>query len=85
MRDRDAFFLQKVPTPVRDPAKSVGIKDDPRLPYYTKVVEYPNIYAMDHLKWGGSYGHTFTPSLPEEHARLDGIVSRNLNDKILDN
>ena len=77
-------FFQNLLTPVCDPSKS-GIVDDPRVPYYTKVAEYTNIYAMAHLKWGGSYTRKFTPSLPEEHVHLDGMFSRNYNDNVLDN
>ena len=83
MWDRDAFF-QNLLTPVCEPSRS-GIKDDPRLPYYTQVSEYTNLYAIAHLKWDGSYGRKFTSSIPKEYVHPDGIISCNSNDQVTDN
>ena len=84
MQEKDAFFFLNLLLPVCDPAKS-NIADDPRLPYYTSVANFTNLYALGKLEWNGSYGRKFSPSIPEEHVHLDGIVSRNKNDQLMDN
>merc|ERR1712194_647482 len=84
MQEKDALFFLNFLLPVCDPAKS-NIEDDPRLPYYTSVANFTNLYALGKLEWNGSYGRKFAPSTPEEHVHLDGIVSRNKNDQLMDN
>ena len=41
--------------------------------------------SITQLKWDVSYGCKFTPSIPKEHACLDGIIIHNSNDHITNN
>ena len=57
------FFLQLL-LPICDPKKS-GIPDDKRMPYFTQVERFTNLYACGSGK-GGGYGHSFkTVTEPE--------------------
>ena len=50
------FFLQLI-LPMCDPERS-GVESDGRLPYYSKLEEWSNLYACQ-IGLGGSYGHEF--------------------------
>ena len=47
--------------------------------------EYTTLYAIAQLKWDSMYGRKITPSVPDKHVHLDGIISSNSNDQITDN
>ena len=67
------FFLQLI-LPICDPAKS-GIKDDPRMPFYSSVEKWSAVYA-NLIGMGGSYGHSFKNPLSFELVRFDSAVLR---------
>ena len=65
------FFLQLV-LPLGDPEKS-GVEDDDRLPYYSKVEQWSNLYAYQ-IGLGGSYGHEFKSVSLKEILHHDGCI-----------
>ena len=72
--DGDPLFFFQLLLPLCDPAKS-GIENDPRLPYYSKVALWTQLYATN-LGLGGSYGHHFKSVLIPELIRYDGCIMR---------
>jgi len=67
------FFLQLV-LPLGDPEKS-GVEEDERLPYYSKVEQWSNLYAYQ-IGLGGSYGHEFKSVSLKEILHHDGCIVR---------
>jgi hypothetical protein len=72
--DGDALFFFQLLLPICDPAKS-GIENDPRLPYYSKVAKWTQVYATN-LGLGGSYGHHYKSVMIPELIRYDGCLMR---------
>jgi hypothetical protein len=75
MKDCDALFFYQLLFPIGDPKRS-GVKDDGRMPYYTDVTNFTNIYGASEFGMAGTYGHKFKPVTLEEVVRFDGIVHR---------
>jgi hypothetical protein len=75
MKDCDAFFFYQLLFPIGDPKRS-GVKDDGRMPYYTDVTSFTNIYGASEFGMAGTYGHQFKPVTLDEIVRFDGIVHR---------
>ena len=68
------FFLQLV-LPLGDPEKS-GVEEDDRLPFYSKVKQWSNLYAYQ-IGLGGSYGDEFSKSVSlKEILHHDGYIVR---------
>ena len=67
------FFLQLI-LPMCDPHRS-GINGDDRLPYYSKLEEWSNLYACQ-IGLGGSYGHEFKNVSLKEILHHDGCIVR---------
>ncbi len=51
------------------------MKNDSRLPYYSRVEEWSNLYAY-RIGLGGSYGHKFKSMSIKEIVKHDGCVVR---------
>ena len=67
------FFLQFI-LPMCDPQRS-GINGDDRLPYYSKLEEWSNLYACQ-IGLGDSYGHEFKNVTLKEILHHDGCIVR---------
>ena len=70
----DALFFYQLLLPICDVSKS-GVEDDQRMPFYSKVEEWSNIYALG-IGLGGTYGHTYKNVTSKELVRFDGCVVR---------
>ena len=74
MVDCDALFFHQLLLPMCNPRRS-GIDGDPRLPFYSNVEIYSNLYALQ-IGLGGSYGHSFKMLTLDELVHFDGVVIR---------
>jgi hypothetical protein len=70
----DAFFFLQLLLPVCDPKRS-GIKDDPRVPFCTKVEGWTQKYAHS-IGLGGSYGHEFKAVMVPELVHFESVLVR---------
>ena len=70
----DALFFHQLLLPICDPRK-LGISGDERLPFYTEVERFSNLYAFQN-GWTGSYGHTLKLANVEEWVHWDGVLNR---------
>jgi hypothetical protein len=75
MKDCDALFFYQLLFPIGDPKRS-GVEGDLRMPFYTDVTGFTNIYGASELGMAGTYGHKFKPASLEEMVKFDGIVHR---------
>lgn len=67
-------FFHRLLLPICDP-KKLGILGDERLPVYTEVECFSNLYAFQN-GWTGSYGHMFKVTDVEEWVHWDGILNK---------
>ena len=70
----DALFFFQLLLPICDVNRS-GVDDDKRMPFYSKMEEWSNIYAMQ-LGLGGTYGHKYKNVTSKELLHFDGCVVR---------
>jgi hypothetical protein len=75
MKDCDALFFYQLLFPIGDPSRS-GVESDRRMPYFTEVTGFTNIYGASEFGMAGTYGHKFKPVSLEEMVQFDGIVHR---------
>jgi len=52
-----------------------GILNDTRLPFYTDVTKYSNLYRLQN-SIGTEYGHHIAEATMPEYVRFDGCVAR---------
>ena len=71
----DALFFFQLLLPICNPKKS-GISGDPRIPYYSDVVNHSNLYACSLGLVGGQYSHAFKAIKVQELVHWDGILVR---------
>lgn len=76
MVETDACFFYQLLLPFCDPAQS-GIADDPRMPFYTNVLRFSNLYSFHNNLGSGPYGHYFDPLTLEDIIHFDGVPVRN--------
>ena len=57
-----------------NPSRS-GILYDPRLPFYSEVEKFLQLYAIQ-IDLGGAYGHSFKNLKIDELVHFDGVVVR---------
>ena len=81
---KDALFFFQLLCPIASPRDN-GIDDDPRMPYYEKIAEWTDRYAVLFRGRGGSQGHTWFTTYAQENVRWDGIIMRNKNKAVTDN
>ena len=67
-------FLQLI-FPICDTSRN-GITDDPRLPFYSSVSHWSNLYAVGELKLGMGYGHDYKMITLDELVKWDGILMK---------
>jgi len=72
--EKNFLFFYQLVLPICDTERS-GIKDDVRLPYYSQVEKWSNLYAYQ-LGLGGSYGHEYKNISVKEIVRHDGCIIR---------
>ena len=75
MQMGDALFFYQLLLPICDPKKS-GVPKDPRLPFYSDVVNHSNLYACSLGLIGGQYSHAFKPIKVHELVHWDGVLVR---------
>ena len=75
MQMSDALFFYQLLLPICNPKKS-GVPKDPRIPFYSDVVNYSNLYACSLGLVGGQYSHSFKAIKIEELVHWDGILVR---------
>ena len=75
MQMGDALFFLQLLLPICDPKKS-GVTADPRLPFYSEVVNHSNLYACSLGLVGGQYSHAFKPIKVHELVHWDGVLVR---------
>ena len=74
MDDGDLLFFLQLLLPVIDPKHS-KVAGDQRLPFFTAVQQWSNMYAMQ-IGLGGAYGHKYTLLEVEEIVKYFGVVLR---------
>ena len=74
MKTNDFLFFFQLILPICDVEYS-GVSDDGRLPYYSKLEEWSNLYAYQ-IGLGGSYGHEFKNLTLKEILQHDGCIVR---------
>ena len=71
----DALFFYQLLLPICNPKKS-GVPNDPRIPFYSDVVNHSNLYASSLGLVGGQYSHAFKAIKIQELIHWDGILVR---------
>ena len=74
MENIDALLFYQLLLPMCNPARS-GILHDPRLPFYSEVEKFSQLYAIQ-IDLGGAYGHSFKKLKIDELVYFDGVVVR---------
>ena len=70
----DALWFLQLLLPMCDPSQS-GIANDPRVPYYTEVTKFTNLYKYQ-TGIGTTYGHEIPEVSMAELVRWDGCLIR---------
>jgi hypothetical protein len=65
MKDCDTFFFYQLLFLIGDPTRS-GVIADGRMPYYTNVTSFTNIYGASEFGMAGTYSHKFKPVMLDE-------------------
>ena len=71
MEKIDALFFYQLLIPMCNPARS-GILHDPRIPFYSEVEKFSQLYAIQ-SDLGGAYGHSFKNLKIDELVHFDGV------------
>ena len=74
MEKIDALFFYQLLLPMCNPARS-GILHYPRLPFYSEVEKFLQLYAIQ-VNLGGTYRHSFNNLNIDELVCFDGVVVR---------
>jgi hypothetical protein len=69
----DSLMFYQLLFPLCDPTRN-GIDRDPRLPLYSAVSHWTNLYAVGELKLGCGYGHEYQMTTPEQIVKWDGVL-----------
>ena len=69
----DALFFYQLLLPVCNPKKS-GVPNDPRIAFYSEVLNHSNLYACSLGLVGGQYSHAFKAIKIQELVHWDGIL-----------
>jgi len=72
VKKADALFFFQLLLPFCDTSKS-GVRDDPRMNYYTEVSKFTNVYAYLNGQ-GSDYGHVWKNTSAMELVRFDGVL-----------
>lgn len=70
----DALFFFQLLWPICEPSRS-GVEGDTRIPFFTLVEQYTNIYKFT-TGQGGTYGHKWNNVVAEELLHFFGILVR---------
>ena len=74
MMEEDYLFFYQLLLPFCNTSRS-GIRNDPRMSFYSEVERWTNAYAADQ-GFGGSYGHQFKTVKIPELVVFDGVIVR---------
>ena len=67
-----ALFFYQLMLPMCNPSRS-GILHDPRIPFYSKVEKFSQLYAIQ-VDLGSAYGQSFKNLKIDELVHFDGVV-----------